>query len=306
MKIPGIDISKWQGDFDLAKAKSEGFEFVIVKGGGSDGGRYTDRKFTANYEKAKALGMPVGVYWYTDAKTVADAVADADYLHEKILRGRQFELPIYFDVEGKMLQLSRRLLTDICLAWCNRLEELGYWAGIYAGFYTFRDNLYDDELQGVAHWVAQWSKAPRYDRPCFGMWQYGGETNLLRSNKVAGQVCDQDYMLVDYPSMIKEAGRNGFSQNAAAEPEKEPEKPAESKKEGYTMNMRNMSKGCKGEDVRALQILLIGRGYTCGNYGADGDFGNATDTAVRNYQKANGLGVDGIAGPATMGSLLGV
>lgn len=73
----------------------------------------------------------------------------------------------------------------------------------------------------------------------------------------------------------------------------------------YTMEMRNLKKGCKGEDVRALQILLIGRGYSCGSKGADGDFGSNTDSAVRRYQKAKGLEVDGIAGKNTMSSLLG-
>lgn len=74
----------------------------------------------------------------------------------------------------------------------------------------------------------------------------------------------------------------------------------------YTMEMRYLKKGCKGEDVRALQILLIGRGYSCGNSGADGDFGNDTHSAVCRYQRAKGLAVDGIAGAKTMGSLLGV
>ena len=74
----------------------------------------------------------------------------------------------------------------------------------------------------------------------------------------------------------------------------------------YTLGMNNLKKGCKGEGVKALQILLIGRGYSCGSAGADGDFGNGTDSAVRKYQKAKGLEVDGIVGKATMGSLLGV
>ena len=305
MKIPGIDISGWQGDFDLAKAKSEGFEFVILKGGGSDAGRYTDPKFQANYEKAKDLGMPVGVYWYTDAQTVAAAVADADYLHEKCLKGRQFELPIYLDVEGRMLRLSRRLLTDICHAWCKRLGEKGYCVGIYAGFYTFRDSLYDDELQGYAHWLAQWSKSPSYSRECLGMWQYGGETNVLRSNKVAGQVCDQNYMLIDYPSQIRAAGLNGFSKNADAKPVNKPEKPAVKKEEVCTVNVSVLKKGGKGESVKALQILLIGNGFSCGSYGADGAFGDATENAVRKFQKAKSIGVDGIVGPATWSALLG-
>lgn len=74
----------------------------------------------------------------------------------------------------------------------------------------------------------------------------------------------------------------------------------------YAMEMKYLRKGCKGEDVRAVQILLIGRGYSCGSAGADGDFGSATDSAVRKYQEAKGLDVDGIVGNDTMGSLLGV
>lgn len=72
----------------------------------------------------------------------------------------------------------------------------------------------------------------------------------------------------------------------------------------YTMKMRHMSKGHKGEDVKALQILLNGRGYNCGT--PDGIFGSKTDSAVRKYQKAKKLTVDGIAGPATMSALMGV
>lgn len=81
-------------------------------------------------------------------------------------------------------------------------------------------------------------------------------------------------------------------------------KPAETKKEGYTMKMRTLRKGCKGEDVRALQILLKGRGFDCGD--ADGIYGAKTEAAVRKYQESKKLTADGIAGPATMGSLLGV
>jgi N-acetyl-anhydromuramyl-L-alanine amidase AmpD len=82
--------------------------------------------------------------------------------------------------------------------------------------------------------------------------------------------------------------------------------PVTAKKGDFTMEMRVLKNGCKGDDVRALQILLIGNGYTCGGWGADGNFGAATETAVRNYQKAKRLQVDGKSGPETMRSLLGV
>ena len=88
--------------------------------------------------------------------------------------------------------------------------------------------------------------------------------------------------------------------------DKEPAKNTTKNKGGFTMEMRNLKMGCKGEDVRALQILLMGRGYSVGNSGADGDFGNDTASAVREYQRAKSLTVDGVAGKNTMGSLLGV
>ena len=72
------------------------------------------------------------------------------------------------------------------------------------------------------------------------------------------------------------------------------------------VNIRVLKKGSKGASVKALQTLLMGYGYSCGSAGADGSFGPATDSAVRAYQKAKKLSVDGSVGPATWASLLGV
>ena len=81
---------------------------------------------------------------------------------------------------------------------------------------------------------------------------------------------------------------------------------ATTNKGDFTMEMRVLKNGCKGKDVKALQILLIGNGCSCGRWGADGDFGLGTQGAVMAYQKKNNLQVDGKAGPQTMRSLLGV
>lgn len=76
---------------------------------------------------------------------------------------------------------------------------------------------------------------------------------------------------------------------------------------GYcTVNLRVLKKGHKGEDVRALQRLLIAAGYSCGSSGADADFGGGTYNAVVAYQRAKGLGADGICGAKTWSKLLGV
>lgn len=61
--------------------------------------------------------------------------------------------------------------------------------------------------------------------------------------------------------------------------------------------------GSKGAEVTELQLALMLRGYDLPRYGADGKFGAETETAVRAFQKANGLAVDGIAGPKTLAAL---
>ena len=64
-----------------------------------------------------------------------------------------------------------------------------------------------------------------------------------------------------------------------------------------------IKKGSRGEYVTLLQTMLINRGYSCGSAGADGVFGTKTDSAVRTFQKAAGLVVDGIVGPKTWAAL---
>lgn len=64
-----------------------------------------------------------------------------------------------------------------------------------------------------------------------------------------------------------------------------------------------LGKGDKGADVRKLQTMLISLGYSCGDAGVDGDFGNGTESAVKSFQKAIGLKVDGLAGKNTITKL---
>ena len=207
MKKFGIDVSKWQGNFNFSKAKSEGVEFVILRGAYTNS---KDTKFDSYYASCKACGLPVGVYQYSMAQTPAQARKEAETLYSNVLKGRQFELPIYIDVEDKtQLALGKTALTDIVKAWCEYLESKGYYVGIYASLWTFQGEVNDADLKDYAHWIAQWSKKCTYTGE-FGMWQFGGETNMIRSNEITGQVVDQNFMYVDYPSIIKKAGLNGF------------------------------------------------------------------------------------------------
>ncbi|MBQ8263449.1 MAG: peptidoglycan-binding protein [Oscillospiraceae bacterium] len=70
-----------------------------------------------------------------------------------------------------------------------------------------------------------------------------------------------------------------------------------------TLTVRQLEKGCEGADVKALQILLNGLGYNCGE--VDGDFGSKTEAAVKKFQKAKGLTQDGVVGKKTWGELIG-
>ena len=65
-------------------------------------------------------------------------------------------------------------------------------------------------------------------------------------------------------------------------------------------------RGATGEQVKAMQILLIGRGYSCGSWGADGSFGAATHRALNSFQNGNNLPTDGICDIAVWRKLLGV
>lgn len=207
----GIDVSKWQGkNFDFARAKREdNIEFVIIRGACA---LYKDPQFESFYAKCKSLNLPVGVYHYSMATTVDGARKEAEFLYNNVLKGKQFDLPIYIDVEDKVqLALSKRLLTDIVKTWCDYLENKKYFVGIYAGKYQFRDNLIDSELKKYTHWIPMWGNSCTYeDKSVLGMWQFGGETNKLRSNKIAGVVTDQNYMYVNFPAVIRTSKLNGF------------------------------------------------------------------------------------------------
>ena len=152
----------------------------------------------------------MGCYWYSKALTVEQAEQEAAYFFNNCLAGRKFTLPVYMDVEHKdMLALGKDALTAIVLAFCEALERRGAWVGIYSSRAMFASYMHDEKLARYAHWVAEWGETCRYDRD-FGMWQFGGEVNKLRDTKVAGVVCDQDYMLTDYPALLAMSGKNDF------------------------------------------------------------------------------------------------
>lgn len=108
------------------------------------------------------------------------------------------------------------------------------------------------------------------------------------------------YGYPDYESLPNKGEESGD------EPERPDEdKPTEPDKNRFDLRLRILRMGDSGEDVRALQTLLALRGFRCGWYGADGEFGSSTDKAVRKFQTAYYIAVDGEAGHDTWSALLG-
>ena len=211
----GIDISSWQKGIDLATAKREGIEFAILRAGYST---TKDNQFETFYSQCKSLGIPVGAYLYSYATTVEQAKAEARALLE-ILKGKQFEYPIVLDMEDKRQKaLSKESNDAMIKAFGEIIENAGYWFSVYTNVDFYKNYCNGKTLNAKYDWwMARWSSKAYTGYNC-GMTQFGGETNYIRSNKVAGRVVDQDYAYYDYPSLMKQHGLNGYSKNSSTQP----------------------------------------------------------------------------------------
>jgi len=119
-----------------------------------------------------------------------------------------------------------------------------------------------------------------------------------------GAVCKKSYLLSHY--QILGYGRPNYSGTTVTNSaETKPTTTTTSSKKGECEVVLNqLSKGSKGQQVKSLQLLLIGNGHSCGGYGADGDFGSGTYNAVVAFQNKKNLEADGIVGTNTWNALL--
>ena len=205
----GIDVSRWQGNIDWKKVKSDGIQFAIIKAGGSDAGYYTDGKWEQNYKAAKAAGMPIGAYYFAGKKftTVAEGKADAERFI-KMLKGKQLEYPVYIDIEAQATK-DKVGITKATIEFCKTMENAGFFVGIYASAISgFKERLEDNKLQSFAHWVAQYASKCTYSHD-YGVWQYSSKGKV---SGISGNV-DMNYAYMDYATRIKNGGFNGFNKN---------------------------------------------------------------------------------------------
>ena len=206
MVIQGIDVSKWQGTaINWGSVKAAGIDFVIIRAGI---GRAKDACFEANYKNAVAAGLHVGAYWYSNALSNAEAEAEAAACISTI-SGKRFDMPIYFDIEGQnQLIKSMTFVSGLITAFCAKLESAGYFAGFYMSRSPLQYKVNDETLKRFAIWAAEYNTRLNYNgKYPVGMWQ---KSDKGRVSGISGNV-DLDECYVDYPTIIKNGGFNGFS-----------------------------------------------------------------------------------------------
>ena len=185
----GIDVSNFQGTIDWSQVKAAGIEFAILKVGPVYGN--PDSTFERNATECERLGIPYGVYYYSYARSVADANKEADRTLSW-LGGHHPSLPIYYDLEDSYIledsNFSKDKLAQIAQTFCNRMEAVGFKAGIYANLNWFNNYLNSPSLNGYDHWVAQYNWRCDYSGS-YSFWQYSSRGNVPGVNGS----CDMNY-----------------------------------------------------------------------------------------------------------------
>ena len=264
MRSKGIDVSEHQGHIDWAKVAKDGVQFAVIRAGYGRELSQKDDYFEQNYTAAKKAGIQVGAYWYSYADSVKRAEEEAKTCL-KVLEGKKFDLPIFFDqeYEKSILALSSKTRTDIILKFLEIIQAAGRKCGLYSSTNFITTKLQASRLRQYPLWIAEYGSKLHYPGTVWA-WQY---TSTGRVSGIKGHVdCNHGY----------------FAQQ-------------QNTSDGL------LRKGDTGAAIKLLQhrLNLVGSQLT-----VDGIWGVQTDSAVRNYQYKAGLTVDGIVGPKTQAALI--
>lgn len=167
----GVDVSAWQGTINFAKAKKDGVEAAIIRlgYGPSSGQLKLDSKFKANLKGFKEQNIPVGVYFYSYAKTKEDVKKQAEFII-KNLNGETLDLPIAFDWENwgsyNKYNLSFKDLNDLYLTFSEEIQKAGYNSMLYSSAY-YLNRLWDVHNNT---WVAYYTSNNDFKKE-YMMWQ---------------------------------------------------------------------------------------------------------------------------------------
>ncbi len=177
----GIDVSEHQGLINWKAVAADGIDFAIIRAGYrgySEGGLFTDNYFEENIHGAAENGIDIGIYFFSQAINPEEAVEEAEYLLELLAeRGSEIGLPIFYDWESigtdeaRTDGLSGDMITECALAFCTKIADAGYNAGVYAyrnlGYFSY-------DLPRMTHltwWIAALSDYPDFYYK-HDFWQY--------------------------------------------------------------------------------------------------------------------------------------
>lgn len=203
----GIDLSKHNKvtSWDMVKKRNK-VDFCILRAGGNYGGFYKDKCFEKYYDACKNYNIPVGAYYDAGKLFIGadEGRKDADHFIG-LLQGKQFEYPVAIDIEVTPAKYKTSI-TNACIAFCERMEEAGYYVSIYGSdIATFADQLHIKYLDKYDKWVARIPNRPAYVKK-YGIWQYSHSGTI---KGIEGLV-DLDYSYMNYPKIIKGAHLNGY------------------------------------------------------------------------------------------------
>lgn len=273
MEKRGIDISRYQGKPDFAKVKTA-VDYVIAQAGFGRYASQKDSEFEHTYAECKKNGIPIGVYWYSYARSAAEAVQEAKACMD-VIAGKSFEYPIYIDLEENLGALGMGGVSAIAKAFCDELEKAGYFSGIYISRTPAQSYLDDYCRTHYALWLAEYSPTGLHWSGDVGMWQYGSTGRVAG---ISGDV-DMDICYVDYPALIKRGGYNGYPK-ADLEP----------------MDTEVWwKKGMKDHGIYAVKQRMKALGFV--RLDDTGGFGGGTENAVKALQEQWGYKPTGEIGP---------
>ena len=176
----GIDISSYSGNIDWKKVKESGIDFAMIRVGGrgygEKGEMYTDERALEYINGAKAEGIKVGAYFFSQAVSTEEAIEEADYV-KTVLGDIKLDYPVAYDWEiikdddARTDSVSASQATECARAFCDRVKELGYTPILYS---PSRELYFKYDLSRLADidiWYCEYANVPTFYYE-FSMWQY--------------------------------------------------------------------------------------------------------------------------------------
>lgn len=185
----GIDVAEFQKTIDWKKVKDDSVEFAYIRlgrRGATQGDLYMDDRFEENYRGARANGIKVGVYFFSQALDEKEAIEEAHFVLSA-LENKPIDLPIAYDLEEVFLEdglvsriflLDKEQLTKNAIAFVNEIKKFGHEAVIYTYPYWLTNFYILDEIKDIPLWYAQYDiSKPEIDLPLY-MWQYSNKGTI--------------------------------------------------------------------------------------------------------------------------------